>query len=58
MDQIVGQIVTALKSKGLYDQSLILFLSDNGGPLYISGSAKYVFPIHVHRSCPAHSRKQ
>jgi len=31
MDQGIGQIVTSLKETGQYDNTLILFLSDNGG---------------------------
>jgi len=32
MDEAIGQIVAALKEKGIYDNTLILFSSDNGGP--------------------------
>lgn len=31
MDQSIGQVVKTLKEKGVYDNTLILFLSDNGG---------------------------
>lgn len=31
MDQSIGRVVTALKRLGQYDDTLILFLSDNGG---------------------------
>ncbi len=31
MDNAVGNIITALKEEGLYDQTLIVFTSDNGG---------------------------
>ena len=44
MDQVIGQIVEALKQKAMYDNSLILFMSDNGGPLYNPGSASN-FPL-------------
>lgn len=39
MDKEVGAIVNALKTKKMYSTSLILFFSDNGGPIYNPGSA-------------------
>lgn len=33
LDTAVGRIVTALKNGSLYDSTLIVFVSDNGGPL-------------------------
>ena len=32
MDRGIGEVVTALKENGLYENTLIFFLSDNGGP--------------------------
>ena len=32
MDEAVGQVVAALEEKGLRDNTLIIFSSDNGGP--------------------------
>lgn len=32
MDQGVGKIITAIKEKGIMDNTIIMFLSDNGGP--------------------------
>ena len=34
MDDVVGQIVDSLKSEGLWENSLLLFMSDNGGAIY------------------------
>jgi arylsulfatase B len=38
MDVAVGRLVDSLKSKKMFDDSLILFFSDNGGAIYIPGS--------------------
>ena len=32
LDEGVGNITAALKSKGIYDQTIQIFSSDNGGP--------------------------
>lgn len=32
MDDVVGNITATLKAKGLYDNTLIIFSSDNGAP--------------------------
>lgn len=32
MDEGIGQILAALKKKGVYDDTMIIFASDNGGP--------------------------
>ena len=39
LDAIVGRIVDALKTKQMYKDTLIVFCSDNGGPIYYPGSA-------------------
>jgi len=36
MDNYVGYIVDELKVKGIYDNTLILMFSDNGGPIYVN----------------------
>jgi arylsulfatase A-like enzyme len=36
VDEAIGQIVSALESKGIRDNTLILFSSDNGGPNPVS----------------------
>lgn len=32
MDEAVGQVIAALKEKGMFDNTLVVFASDNGGP--------------------------
>jgi len=39
MDAAIGNVISALKDKGLYDNTLVVFSSDNGGPIYLNGSA-------------------
>lgn len=37
VDRDIGKIVAALKSKGMYQNSLVVLSADNGGPVYMSG---------------------
>mmetsp|Transcript_15023 Transcript_15023/g.33125 ORF Transcript_15023/g.33125 Transcript_15023/m.33125 type:complete len:658 (+) Transcript_15023:78-2051(+) len=39
MDAAIGEAVEALKKKDMYDNTLIIFTSDNGGPIYEPGAA-------------------
>ena len=39
MDNEIGKFVNALKSRGMWDNTLLVFVSDNGGPTYMSGGA-------------------
>lgn len=39
MDDAVGAVVRALKSRHMWDNTLLVFLSDNGGPIYEPGAA-------------------
>jgi len=39
LDTMIGQVVTSLKRKGLYENTLIVFSSDNGGAVYRNGTA-------------------
>jgi len=38
MDDAVGGVLGTLKTNGLYDNTLVLFLSDNGGPTQANGA--------------------
>lgn len=44
MDEGIGKIVKTLKEKGIYENTLIFFLSDNGGHLH--GASNYPFRGH------------
>jgi arylsulfatase B len=37
MDETVGELVGALKRRGMWANALVIFVSDNGGPLYEPG---------------------
>jgi len=39
MDNQINQLVEALKAKGMWDNTLFIFISDNGGPVYTPASA-------------------
>ncbi|CAE7809067.1 ARSB [Symbiodinium necroappetens] len=39
MDAAIGEAVEALKEKKMYENTLIIFVSDNGGPIYEPGGA-------------------
>jgi arylsulfatase I/J len=38
-DEAVGNVTTALKAKGMWEDTLVVFSADNGGPIYQNGSA-------------------
>uniref|UniRef100_A0A7S4SZ52 Sulfatase N-terminal domain-containing protein n=1 Tax=Alexandrium monilatum TaxID=311494 RepID=A0A7S4SZ52_9DINO len=39
LDETAGELVRAMKAKGLWENTLVIFTSDNGGPIYEPGSA-------------------
>lgn len=43
LDLNVGRIVLELKKQGIYENTVIVFLSDNGGPIYGNGSINAPF---------------
>ena len=55
MDGVVSKIVDALRHKRMWQATLLLFASDNGGPIYYPGSANN-YPLKAcHRpSCALH----
>ena len=44
LDDIIGSIEDALKARGFWDNLLLIFFSDNGGPIYKGGGANN-FPL-------------
>ena len=38
-DAAVGNVTADFKAKGMWDDMLVVFSSDNGGPIYNNGSA-------------------
>jgi arylsulfatase A-like enzyme len=43
MDRACGQIIDKLKALGLYENTIIVFSNDNGGPMDKNGSSNYPF---------------
>ena len=44
MDEAVGRVVAALQRKGLWNQTLLLWSSDNGGAVHLGGGSN-VYPL-------------
>ncbi|MEX0321758.1 MAG: sulfatase-like hydrolase/transferase [Puniceicoccaceae bacterium] len=43
MDRACGKIINELKQLGLYENTLIIFTNDNGGPTFANSSSNYPF---------------
>ena len=39
MDEAIAEIESALREKGMWEDTLVVFMSDNGGPVYVPGNA-------------------
>jgi arylsulfatase I/J len=39
LDDVVGDVADALKARGMWENTLFVVWSDNGGPIYINGSS-------------------
>ena len=59
-DAMVGDIVRALKTTGLYEKTIIIFSSDNGGPGGQDGltpKSKPFDPAYIDRNFPFRGQK-
>ncbi|XP_078346473.1 arylsulfatase B-like isoform X1 [Oculina patagonica] len=45
LDQSVGKVVDALKARDMYNNSVIIFSTDNGGPVGIDGNSACNYPL-------------
>lgn len=45
MDEVVGNVTNALKSKGMWDNTLVIMSSDNGGPINMMENAASNWPL-------------
>lgn len=39
MDAVVGNVTTTVKAKGMWEKTLVIGSSDNGGPVYAGGGS-------------------
>ena len=50
-DTMVGNLTSLLREKGMWDDTVFFFSTDNGGPIYNNGSAgANNFPLKVRES--------
>ena len=45
MDDVVGDVVTALRESGLWDNTLFIWTSDNGAAIELDTGAKNAYPL-------------
>ena len=45
MDEVVGDVASALKARGMWDSTLMIFSSDNGGPVRLAENAANNWPL-------------
>ena len=45
MDDVVGNVTASLKAAGLWDETLFLLTSDNGGPSYNAAHTANNYPL-------------
>ena len=51
-DAMVGAVAAALKARGMWENTLWLTMADNGGPIYLNGSAgANNFPLRGGKGC-------
>jgi arylsulfatase B len=50
-DDMVGEVIAALKQRGLYENTVIVFQADNGGPIG-QGTGGNNFPLRGGKSSP------
>ena len=45
LDEGIGNVTRALKAAQMYDNTIIIFYADNGGPLVTTGSSGNNYPL-------------
>lgn len=51
MDEGIGNVTAALRRAAMYDNTLIVFSADNGGPLVTTGESGNNFPLRGGKTC-------